>query len=77
MPYHHPVAITASVIWWGIYLGSLGASLGALAGLVLRRARPSGETKSVAPAPTAEQAVRKAPQETFSGRGPSSSPATA
>ena len=40
MPYHHPVAITASVIWWGIYIGSLGASLGALAGLVLRRARP-------------------------------------
>jgi hypothetical protein len=34
MPYHHPVAVTVSVLWWGIYLGCLGASLGALFGLL-------------------------------------------
>jgi hypothetical protein len=33
MPYHHPVGIAISVIWWGIYLGCFGASLGALVGL--------------------------------------------
>jgi hypothetical protein len=49
MPYHHPIARTASVIWWGIYIGSLGASLGALAGLVLRRARPAEENKFCCP----------------------------
>jgi hypothetical protein len=30
MPYHYPVAMAISVIWWGIYIGCLGASLGAL-----------------------------------------------
>jgi hypothetical protein len=30
MPYHHPVARAISVIWWGIYIGCLGAGLGAL-----------------------------------------------
>jgi hypothetical protein len=34
-PYHHPVAIAISVTWWGIYLGCLGASLGALFGLFI------------------------------------------
>jgi hypothetical protein len=33
MPYRHPVAVTISVLWWGIYLGCFGASLGALLGL--------------------------------------------
>ena len=33
MPYHHPVAMAASALWWGIYLGCLGASIGALLGL--------------------------------------------
>jgi hypothetical protein len=32
MPYHHPVALTISVLWWGIYLGCFGASIGALLG---------------------------------------------
>jgi hypothetical protein len=32
MPYSHPVAVTISVLWWGIYLGCLGASIGALLG---------------------------------------------
>jgi hypothetical protein len=33
MPYHHPVARTISVLWWGIFLGCFGGSLGALLGL--------------------------------------------
>jgi hypothetical protein len=33
MPYHHPVAVTVSGLWWGVYCGCLGASFGALAGL--------------------------------------------
>ena len=36
MPYHRPVAIAISMIWWGIYIGCLGASLGALIGLFTR-----------------------------------------
>jgi hypothetical protein len=35
MPYHHPIAVTISVIWWGMYIGCLGASLGALFGLLI------------------------------------------
>jgi hypothetical protein len=30
MPYHHPVAVVISTLWWGIYLGCFGASVGAL-----------------------------------------------
>jgi hypothetical protein len=33
MPYHHPVGVAISVIWWGVYCGCFGASLGALPGL--------------------------------------------
>ena len=33
VPYHHPVAVTISSLWWGIYLGSFGASVGGLLGL--------------------------------------------
>jgi hypothetical protein len=33
MPYSHPVAVTISIFWWGIYLGCFGASVGALLGL--------------------------------------------
>jgi len=33
MPYRHPVAVTISVLWWGIYLGCFGASIGAVLGL--------------------------------------------
>jgi hypothetical protein len=32
-PYRHPVAIGLSVLWWGIYCGGFGASIGALFGL--------------------------------------------
>jgi hypothetical protein len=37
VPYRHPVAVTANVLWWGIFLGCLGGSLGALLGLWAER----------------------------------------
>jgi hypothetical protein len=37
MPYHHPLAIAISAIWWGIYVGCFGGSIGALIGLCARR----------------------------------------
>jgi hypothetical protein len=37
LPYHHPVARVISGLWWGIYLGCFGASIGALVGLVTKR----------------------------------------
>jgi hypothetical protein len=30
LPYHDPVAVVISVLWWSLYLGGLGASIGAL-----------------------------------------------
>jgi hypothetical protein len=39
MPYHHPVARVIRVLWWGIYCGCLGASVGALPGLFRERSR--------------------------------------
>ena len=43
MPYERPVAVAMSVLWWGLYLGCLGASLGALLALFTEwtRLRPS------------------------------------
>ena len=40
MPYHHPVAVVISALWWGIYLGCLGASVGALIVWLTERAPP-------------------------------------
>jgi hypothetical protein len=42
MPYARPVAVALSVLWWGLYLGCFGASLGALLALLTERtaARP-------------------------------------
>jgi hypothetical protein len=40
-PYHHPVAVTVSVLWWGFYFGWLGASVGAGLGLLAERAPAS------------------------------------
>ena len=51
MPYHHPIAVTISVLWCGIYCGCLGASIGALVGLfsehspALASAGPKGAEK--------------------------------
>jgi hypothetical protein len=30
LPYQHPVAVAVSMLWWGIYLGCLGLSIGAV-----------------------------------------------
>jgi hypothetical protein len=38
MPYSHPVGVTISVLWWGIYLGCFGASIGALMGMLIESA---------------------------------------
>jgi hypothetical protein len=38
MPYHDPTSVAISAIWWGIYLGCFGASVGALAALLSERA---------------------------------------
>jgi hypothetical protein len=38
MPYRYPVAVTISVLWWGIYLGCFGAGVGALLGLWAEKA---------------------------------------
>jgi hypothetical protein len=40
MPYHHPVAVTISVLWWGLYFGCFGAGVGALVGVLTDRAPP-------------------------------------
>jgi hypothetical protein len=35
VPYEHPVAVTTSMVWWGIYIGSFGGSVGALIGVLI------------------------------------------
>jgi hypothetical protein len=40
MPYHHPVAVAMSVLWWGIYFACLGAGVGALVGSLTEPAPP-------------------------------------
>jgi hypothetical protein len=41
-PYHHPVAVTLSMLWWGIYFGCFGGIAGALiGGLTERTPAPS------------------------------------
>jgi hypothetical protein len=41
MPYRHPVAVTANVLWWGVFLGCLGGSVCAVAGLWAEPTGPS------------------------------------
>jgi hypothetical protein len=55
MPYHHPVAIAMSAIWWGIYVGVFGASVGGLLGLLLDRDPSSGRTAPPYHPPTEER----------------------
>jgi hypothetical protein len=51
MPYRHPVAVTISILWWGIYFGCFGAYIGALLGLwknrTARRAAPRASPPAV------------------------------
>ena len=37
LPCELPVAVVASVLWWGIYIGCFGMSIGALLGLWAER----------------------------------------
>jgi hypothetical protein len=64
MPYQHPVAVTISVLWWGIYLGLFGASLGAVLGLLTGRAPAApflGSDGEQVPASGAETAAGASP----------------
>jgi hypothetical protein len=49
MASRHPVGLTISMLWWGIYLGCLGASIGAGIGSLLD---PGGD-QATAPPPRA------------------------
>ena len=53
MPYHHPVGVLVSVLWWGLYFGCFGTSIGALVGLCAEQypARPSQEGEGVGQPP--------------------------
>jgi len=33
LPYQHPVGVTISALWWGVFFGCFGASLGGIFGL--------------------------------------------
>jgi hypothetical protein len=61
MPYHHPVAMSISVIWWGIYLGCFGASLGGLFGSFTQCAPSAARTGAVAHPSTEEQRINWSP----------------
>jgi hypothetical protein len=39
MPYRHPVGISLSVLWWGIYFGCFGVWLGVALGASVERIR--------------------------------------
>ena len=61
MPYTHPVAIAISMIWWGIYAGCFGASLGALLGLLVYCGPPSGQTEAVGHPSTEKHGINRSP----------------
>ena len=50
MPYRHPVGITISMLWWGIYFGCFGMWLGAVLGASVERIRARLSQKSRAKA---------------------------
>jgi hypothetical protein len=56
MPYQDPVAVALSVLWWGVYLGCLGLSIGALVGAWVEQTpvplRTSAVSGSVSARPT-------------------------
>jgi hypothetical protein len=61
MPYTHPVAIAISMIWWGIYAGCFGPSLGALLGLLMYCGPPSGQTEAVGHPTTEKHDINRSP----------------
>src|SRR5262249_32752966 len=54
LPYRYPAAIALSVLWWGIYLGCFGASIGAVFGSLAERnpASPFKGSDSAGQSPT-------------------------
>jgi hypothetical protein len=46
MPYGHPVSVTISILWWGIYFGCFGMWLGAAFGMLAERVRASLSQRS-------------------------------
>jgi hypothetical protein len=63
LSYHHPVARVISVLWWGIYLGCLGASIGALPALFLDRTpAPPSQDSGSARKPATESTAAPAPR---------------
>ena len=61
MPYTHAVAIAISMIWWGIYIGCFGASLGALLGLLTYGAPSSERTEAVGHPMTEKHGINRSP----------------
>jgi hypothetical protein len=61
MPYTHPVAIAISMIWWGTYTGCLGASLGALLGLLTYCSPSSERTVSVGHPAAERHGINRSP----------------
>jgi hypothetical protein len=61
MPYTHPVAIAISMIWWGMYAGCLGASLGALLGLLTYCGPPSGRTETAGHPMSEKHGINRSP----------------
>ena len=47
--YTHPAGLAVSMIWWGIYCGAFGASIGALPGLFTQRHRARTRAKKNPP----------------------------
>jgi hypothetical protein len=45
MPYHHPVAVTISVVWWGLFWGGFGTWIGALVGMLAESASASSSPR--------------------------------
>ena len=61
MPYYHPVAIAISMIWWGIYAGCFGASLGALLGLLTYCGPSSRPTEAVGHPTPQKHGINRSP----------------
>jgi hypothetical protein len=65
----HPVAVTISALWWGIYLACFGASIGALFGLWMKRATASPSQGSDGAGMGVSDSSPYAPRDTPGGRG--------
>jgi hypothetical protein len=64
MPYQHPVAVVLSALWWGVYLGCFGGSVGAVAALLTERARVPPSGRAAGPGqPGPERAALPCPTE--------------